>query len=435
MLARFCADPVWWLYITWLPLYPYNVRHFSLQQIGSSAWVPFFAADAGSWTGGWLSGHPIARGWSVNRERKSVLIGGMLCMCSGIFATNAQSAISALALIAGVLFGFQVWIDNVQTLPSDYFPGTAIGSVTGLGGMGAGIRSYTPILIGAGLLPIHRHRNFIRSRRTHPPPFVREYNTELKMQNYLDLTGKVALVTGASSGIGKATAEVFANLGAHVAIGYHRNQSGAEQVRDRIVAAGGKAVVIGGDMRKPVEIRSVVERATGALGPIDLLINNAGSLVKRLPLRDLTEEGLDDILNVNLKSAIMCSQAVAPSMIERRAGAIVNVVSIAAHNGGGPGAGPYSASKAALIAFTKSLAKELAQYGIRVNAISPGVIDTPFHEVFSTPEMIANFVKGIPMGRVGQSIECAKVIAFLASDAASYMTGETVEVNGGQFMK
>jgi 3-oxoacyl-[acyl-carrier protein] reductase len=255
------------------------------------------------------------------------------------------------------------------------------------------------------------------------------------MQNYFDLTGKVALVTGASSGIGKATAEVFANLGAHVAIGYHRNQSGAEQVRDQITAAGGKAVVIGGDMRKPAEIRSVVERATAALGPIDLLINNAGSLVKRLPLRDLTEEGLDDILNVNLKSAIMCSQAVAPSMIERRAGAIVNVVSIAAHNGGGPGAGPYAASKAALIAFTKSLAKELAQYGIRVNAISPGVIDTPFHEVFSTPEMIANFVKGIPMGRVGQSIECAKVIAFLASDAASYMTGETVEVNGGQFMK
>ncbi len=170
VLARFCADPVWWLYITWLPLYLYNVRHFSLQQIGSSAWAPFVAADAGSLTGGWLSGHLIARGWSVNRARKTVLIGGMLCMCSGIFAASAQNAVSALALIAVVLFGFQAWINNVQTLPSDYFPDTAIGSVTGLGGMGAGIgsilliqttglvvdrfHSYTPILIGAGLLPI-----------------------------------------------------------------------------------------------------------------------------------------------------------------------------------------------------------------------------------------------------------------------------------------
>ena len=154
----------------------------------------------------------------------------------------------------------------------------------------------------------------------------------------------------------------------------------------------------------------------------------------RLPLAKITEAGWDEIMDLNLKSAMLCSQAVAPSMAERKSGAIVNVVSIAGRNGGGPGAGPYAAAKAGLIAFTKSLAKELAPSGVRVNAISPGVIDTPFHEVFSTPEMIAGFVKGIPLGRVGHSMECAKVIAFLVSEAASYVVGETVEVNGGQLM-
>src|SRR5262249_15012727 len=116
-------------------------------------------------------------------------------------------------------------------------------------------------------------------------------------------------------------------------------------------------------------------------------------------------------------------------------GAIVNVGSVAGHNGGGPGAEPYAAAKAALAAFTKSLAKELGPHGIRANAVSPGVIDTPFHETFSTPEMMANFVKLIPLGRVGPSAECASAIAFLASDAASYITGETLEINGGLLMR
>jgi 3-oxoacyl-[acyl-carrier protein] reductase len=187
-------------------------------------------------------------------------------------------------------------------------------------------------------------------------------------------------------------------------------------------------------MRKASEVGPLAARAAEALGPLDILVNNAGSLVARLPILKVTEEGWDEIQNLNLKSAVLCSQAVAPSMVERKSGSIVNVVSIAGRNGGGPGAGPYAAAKAGLIAFTKSLAKELAPTGVRVNAISPGVIDTPFHEVFSTPEMIANFVKGIPLGRTGTSMECAKTIAFLVSDAASYVVGETLEVNGGQLM-
>lgn len=257
----------------------------------------------------------------------------------------------------------------------------------------------------------------------------------MRVDKYLDLTGTVALVTGASSGIGAATAVTLADLGARVAIGYHRNRQGAEDTRDRIVAAGGTAIAVRADVRRAEEIRQLVARTTTELGPIDILVNNAGSLVVRLGIREITEERLDEILALNLKSAVLASQAVAASMIERRRGAIVNVVSIAGHNGGGPGAGPYASAKAALSAYTKSLARELAPHGIRVNAIAPGVIDTPFHQVFSTPELIRNFVSAIPLGRVGTAAECATVIAFLASDAASYIVGETIDVNGGQLMR
>jgi 3-oxoacyl-[acyl-carrier protein] reductase len=249
------------------------------------------------------------------------------------------------------------------------------------------------------------------------------------MRNYMDLTGKVALITGASSGIGAATAEVFADLGAKVAIGYFRNQKGADQVRTRT-----GALAIQADVRDEAALRAMTARAAAELGPIDILVNNAGSLVERMKLAEITAGRWNNIFNLNVTSAMLCSQAVVPSMIERKRGAIVNIVSIAGRNGGGPGAGPYAAAKAALISFTKSMAKELAPQGIRVNAVSPGVIDTPFHEVFSTPEMIRGFVAQIPMGRTGESHECATAIAFLASDAASYIVGETIEINGGQLM-
>ena len=255
------------------------------------------------------------------------------------------------------------------------------------------------------------------------------------MQPYLDLTGSVALVTGASSGIGAATAAMLAELGARVAIGYHNNQKGADETRERIVAAGGTAIAVRSDVRRQADIRALVDRTSSELGPIDILVNNAGSLIARLTLRDITDAHLDEVYALNLKSAVLATQAVAPSMIERRRGAIVNVVSIAGHNGGGPGAGAYASSKAALTCYTKSMAKELAPHGVRVNAVAPGVIDTPFHEVFSTPQMLAAFVATIPLGRLGTSAECASAIAFLASPAASYIVGETIEINGGQLMR
>jgi ACS family hexuronate transporter-like MFS transporter len=167
VVARFFTDPVWWLYITWLPLYLYNARGFSLKEIGLFAWVPYVAADAGSLLGGWASGYLISRGWSVDRARKAVIAAAALLMPAGIFAAFAESPFVALALIALVLFGFQVWINNVQTLPSDFFPDRAVASVAGLGGTGAGIGamlftlgtgwvvdhfSYVPVLVAAGVL-------------------------------------------------------------------------------------------------------------------------------------------------------------------------------------------------------------------------------------------------------------------------------------------
>ncbi len=167
VLARFLVDPIWWLYITWLPLFLNQVHGFDLKQIGLFAWVPYVAADAGSLFGGWLSGFLIGRGWSVNNARKAVIGFAACLMPAGILAAYTPDSMQALALIGVVLFGFQVWINNVQTLPSDLFPKSAVGSVAGLGGTGAGIGSmififstgwvvdhysYTPILVAAGLL-------------------------------------------------------------------------------------------------------------------------------------------------------------------------------------------------------------------------------------------------------------------------------------------
>lgn len=254
------------------------------------------------------------------------------------------------------------------------------------------------------------------------------------MQNYLDLSGKTALITGASSGIGAAAAAVFADLGARVAFGYNRNEEGAAKVLEGITRTGAKAISIQGDVCEANDIAKIVERTASEFGPIDILVNNAGSLLERQRIAQITRERWDEVLNVNLTSAMLFCQQVLPSMRERKKGNIINIVSIAGRNGGGFGALAYSTAKGALITFTKGLARELAPEGIRVNGVSPGVIDTPFHEVFSTPEMIKNMVAGIPMGRTGLSMECALPIAFLASDASSYITGETLEVNGGQLM-
>ena len=254
------------------------------------------------------------------------------------------------------------------------------------------------------------------------------------MSDSFNLNGKVALVTGASSGIGRATAETLAANGARVAINFHRNEAGAEAVRAQITGAGGSAIVVQADVTRASEVQSLVEHTVNEFGPIDILVNNAGSLVERLKILELTEERWDQVIDLNLKSAFLCCQAVAASMMERKTGAIVNVSSIAGRNGGALGSIHYSTAKGGLITFTKGLAKELGPFGVRVNAVSPGVIDTPYHEQFSSPEMMKTYAGMIPLGRIGQPAEVAKVICFLASEASSYLAGETIEINGGMFM-
>jgi 3-oxoacyl-[acyl-carrier protein] reductase len=254
------------------------------------------------------------------------------------------------------------------------------------------------------------------------------------MQNFFDFTGKVVLVTGASSGIGRATAELFAECGANVAVTYHNNQKGANEVVAKIAEFGGKGLAIQADFTNDSAVLATVEKVEAELGTVDILVNNAGSLIERLPTAVLTEERWDEVFALNVKSAFFCAKAVIPKMLEKGAGAIINVTSIAGRNGGALGSTHYAAAKAAMLVMSKGLAKEFAGKGLHINAVSPGVIDTPFHEVFSTPEAMKNFANMIPKGRVGTSAEVAKVIAFLASDASSYLCGETIEVNGGMMM-
>ncbi|MCG3163098.1 MAG: 3-oxoacyl-[acyl-carrier-protein] reductase FabG [Acidobacteria bacterium] len=252
--------------------------------------------------------------------------------------------------------------------------------------------------------------------------------------NKQNLHGRVAIVTGASTGIGRWAAIALAECGAAVAINYNKNQGGAEETRHIIESQGGRAIIVQADVSTKQGAQSLVETARAQLGPIDILVNNAGDLIQRCSLLEFSEELWDRVMDLNFKSVLFCSQAVMPEMMDRGHGVIVNVGSIAGHHGGGPGAAVYASAKAGVMCLTKGLAKELAPYGVRVNGVAPGVIDTPFHERMSTPELLRQFVTTIPLGRVGTSEECGRVIAFLASDAASYIQGEMIEINGGQLM-
>jgi NAD(P)-dependent dehydrogenase (short-subunit alcohol dehydrogenase family) len=244
----------------------------------------------------------------------------------------------------------------------------------------------------------------------------------------------VSLVTGASSGIGAAIAEKLAERGSYVAVHYRSSEAEANRVVKGIEARGGRAFAVQADLAKPDAAKMLVNAVLARAHRIDVLVNNAGSIVDRHKLLEITDEFWNQVMETNLGSVLRVTRAAVPIMMDRRSGVIINIASVAARNGGSLGIIPYASAKAAVLCMTKGLAKELIAYGIRVNAVNPGVIDTPFHERFTSPEQMRALVSGIPQGRPGKAREVASVVAFLTSEDASHILGETIEVNGGMRM-
>ena len=251
-----------------------------------------------------------------------------------------------------------------------------------------------------------------------------------------DLTGKVVLITGASTGIGAAAARAFAGAGCKVIVHYNASREPAEKVVADIKAAGGTAAMVGGDVMSEDDIKRIVAQSLAAFGGrIDVLINNAGGMLGRIKVEDYTVEHIQRVLMLNCTQVALFMREVVPVMRRQKSGSIINVTSIAARHGGGGGAILYAGAKGFISTVTRGWAKEVVGDGIRVNAVSPGVITTPFHERYSTAEQLAAMQTTIPMDRLGTPDECAGAFLYLASEALSgYVTGQIIEVNGGQYM-
>lgn len=245
---------------------------------------------------------------------------------------------------------------------------------------------------------------------------------------------RVVWVTGGSTGIGRATCAEFAGAGYDVAVHYNSNQEEAEKTAQLVREAGQEALLVQGDVADAPTVRRITGEIEEHFDRIDVLVNNAGSLVARASLEEMKEELWDQVMDINLKSVYLCSQAVLGPMKRQGGGRIINVSSIAARNGGGAGASAYATAKAGVSTLTRALAKEIVSENILVNAVEPGVISTPFHDRFSTPEMRQRLTERIPIGREGYPEETASVILFLASPASNYMLGQILEVNGGQLL-
>lgn len=250
---------------------------------------------------------------------------------------------------------------------------------------------------------------------------------------YQDLKGKKVLVTGSSSGIGAATAVMFSRQGCFVGVHYFRTKRGGEKTLAQ-VKKNADGILLCADVRDKKQVAVMVKQFAKKAGGIDILVNNAGSLIERQPFESATIKYHDDVFATNVRSVFLVTQAALP-YLKNSSGSIVNIGSVAGHTGGGEGAGLYAAAKAAVATETIAMAKEFARYGIRVNSVLPGFIETRFHQRFSSAEQRRIAAQQTPLGRNGTAEDVAKAVLFLASEAAGFITGEYIAVNGGLYMR
>lgn len=242
----------------------------------------------------------------------------------------------------------------------------------------------------------------------------------------------VVLVTGAASGMGFATASLFAGRGARVVVN-DIDQARAQDAADRIKAEGGRAIAYAADVADAAAVKAMVEHIKAEFGPVDIAVNNAGVL-RSTRFLDVSPDEWDLVVGVNLKAAFVVSQAVARDMIERKRGKIVNIASMAGRATSTLGGAPYTAAKAGLLGLSRHLARELAPYRINVNAVCPGIVDTGMIKTAMDQETTSRVMASIPFGRLADAVEIAQLVAFLASDEASYITGASVDIHGGEII-
>ena len=246
----------------------------------------------------------------------------------------------------------------------------------------------------------------------------------------MSMKNKVAIVAGGARDIGRAVSEALAAEGAKVVVNYFNNAAYGEATVKAIKDAGGEAVAIAGDMTRQADVENLVAEAVKAFGDsIDILVNVVGGLVARKPLAEMDEEFFEYVMKLNVTSTFLTMKQIVPHMGE--GGSIINFASLAGRDGGGPGASAYAASKGAVMTFTRAMAKELGPSGIRVNCVCPGMISTTFHDTFTRDEVRKNVAAGTPLRREGNAGEVADLVTYLASPASSFLTGTSVDINGG----
>jgi len=249
------------------------------------------------------------------------------------------------------------------------------------------------------------------------------------------LDGKFALVTGGASGIGGAISEELASAGTAVAIHYHSSKDAAQKLAAKITGSGGRAITISADLTEEAQVKRLFAEVNSEFGALDILVNNTGDLVERHPLSEMSLEFYHTVQAVNMDSAVLVTREALPLLKKAGAASIVNLASLAGRKGGHGGSLAYATAKGAMLTFTRALSTELAEHGIRVNAVAPGLIlGSRFHAVHTTEESKNKTIAGIPLGRPGYCEDVARAVAFLASEYDGFITGATLDINGGVYM-